>query len=258
MPLNTEPPRMRHWLANRFLRFVALLVIVGLVAYVWFGRAGFGDRSTTVGAERGSTRDEESPAPAVRFSAPRSIPGTPVRLITVHHERRKLLEAFGVGGVRDYSYGSPESPTVNVLFFDPATSVARLLLDRRALIASIDAPDRGDSSVRRTISYRIVFADADGNGELEEEDSELWVSDVEGRDLRRASPEGAVVRSATFMEDGKRILIFAVDRAPDNRRVSKEQMPQRAFVYDIASDGIRSLTQLDSLAIAAGQVVTGH
>lgn len=257
MPLNTEAPRKRHWLANGFLRFAALLVILGIVAYALFGR-GFGDRPTAVRAETGTTGDDAEPTRAVRFGTPRSISGTTVRLITVHHGRGELLESFDVSGSQGYSTGSRDSPTVNVLFFDPATSAAHLLLDRRGLIASLDAPDRADDSLRRTIAYRIVFADADGNGELSEEDSELWVSDVEGRNLRRASPEGAVVRSTTFIDDGTRILISAIDRAPDNRKASKEQMPQRAFVYDAAAGTITPLAQLDSLALVAGRVVAGR
>jgi hypothetical protein len=197
------------------------------------------------------------PVPAVRFSSAQSISGTAVRLITVHGSG-ELLENFDVSGSQGYSYGSRENPIINALFFDPATSAAHLLLDRRGLIVSLDVPDRGDDSLRRTITYRIVFADADGDGNLSEEDAELWVSDVEGRNLRRASPEGAVVRSATFIDNSTRILIFSVDRAPDNRRASKEQMPQRAFVYDIAAHRIVPLTQLDSLALEAGRVVTGR
>lgn len=256
--MSSDPPRKPQWLPNGFLRFAILLLLLGFAAYLLFGGRFFGDRPTTARGEPGETRDDVEPTRAVRFSEPRSIWGTTVRLITLHHGRGEVLETFGVGSSQDYSYGSRGSPTINVLFFDPATSAARLLLDRPALIGSINTPERGDDSLRRTISYRIVFADADGDGELSEEDSELWVSDVEGRNLRRASPEGVVVRSATFIEGGKRILIFATNRAPDNRRASKEQMPQRAFVFDIAADTIIPLAHLDSLALAAGRVVVGR
>lgn len=253
--MSSDPPRKPQWLSNGFLRFAILLLILGFAAYLLFRGGLFGDRPTTAQGESGTTREDVEPTRAVRFSEPRAISGTGVRLITVHHGRGEVLETFGVGSSQDYSYGSRGSPTINVLFFDPATSAARLLLDRAALIGSINTPERGDDSLRRTISYRIVFADADGDGVLSEEDSEVWVSDVEGRNLRRASPEGVVVRSATFIEGGKRILILATDRAPDNRRASKEQMPQRAFIYDVAADRTVPLTQLDSLALEAGRLV---
>ena len=259
MPLDTEPLQKRLWLANGFLLFATLIVILGLVAYAFLWEDLFGDRRTTVRAEPGTSRDGAVPTRAVRFSEPRSNPGTEVQLIAVHHGRGELHQTVGLDGSSGYFSGSNDGPMVNVLFLDPVTSAARLLLDRRAFIVAIDAPYRDADSVRRAISYRIVFADTDRDGELSaDDDSELWVTDLEGRNLRRASPEGAIVRSDTFVDDGKRILIFAVDRPPADGEVRDEQMPQRAFVYDVAAGTSAPLTQLDSLALVAGRVVAGR
>ena len=259
MPLNIEPFQKRLWLANGFLLFATLIVILGLVAYAFLGEDFFSDKRTTVRADPADGGERTPATRAVRFSEPRSTHGTAVRLIAVHHGHGELHQTIGLNGSQSYFSGSHDGPMVNVMFLDPATSDARLLLDRRAFVVSIDAPQRDSDSLRRAIAYRIVFTDTDRDGELsEEDDSELWVTDIEGRNLRRASPEGVVVSSDTFIDDGKRILILAFNQAPDNRKASKEQMPQRAFVYDVAARTSAPLTQLDSLALVAGRVVAGH
>lgn len=259
MTLNTERLSKRLWLVNGVLLLAALVVVLLLIGYVAVGERMFAVEPAAVRAE--PVVQAGRPARAVRFGEPEQIRGTEMRLVAVRHGHGDVHQrGAGIGSSSSYGGHWRDGPLVNVLFLDPKSGEGRLLLDRAAFIEAIDKPRQDEDPLRRLIVYRIVFADSDGDGELSEKDgAELWVSDLEGRGFRRASPEGFFARGHTFLEGGRQLLILAVERpTPGQRNVGEEQMPQRTFTYDAASQTTRPLVALDSLALAAGRLVGGR
>ena len=248
----------RLWLVNGIMFLVALVGIIGVVVYNFVSET-FRDPGPEVRAEATEGEGGEPPAArAIRYSEPQTIYGTTVGLIAVTHGAAPMSSAGMAVTMPSSSYGLYESegPTVKVIFLDRGAATGRLLLDRPAYIRLIDYPLSKDDSLQRYISYSIMFDDTNGDGALDHEDAAaVYVTDLEGRGLRRASPEGIVVQSHDLMDDG-RLLILGVPQPPKGEK--EERMPQRAFIHDFARGTTTPLTALDSLALRAGTVLRGR
>jgi hypothetical protein len=246
----------RLWLVNGVMFLVALVGIIGVVTYT-FVTETFGDRGPEVRAEPNGGEGGGPPtARAVRYSSPESIRGTAVQLIEVHHGSAAVSSAMLIGAAASSMYRDSDGPMVNAIFLDPGAASGRLLLDRPAFIRSMQFPRYEDDSLQHFISYSIVFEDTNGDETLDADDAEaVYVTDLEGRGLKRASPEGILVQSHDLLPDG-RLLILGVAQPPKGEK--DERMPQRAFVHDFARATTTPLTALDSLALRAGTVLRGR
>lgn len=232
------------WLA---IGALLLLFLVGggvmILAQV-IGNAGADDAAVRVASEDRTPREEPR---AVRYGEPQAIQGTATRLIAVEYGRAYQPNEGG------YASGSRYTSEVvaNVIFLD--NQGARLLLDRPAHVESIDYP-RSRGTVERWIAYRIAFDDTNRDGKLDRRDATtLYVTDLEGRNLRPVLRPPLRLRSFQALDAG-RMLVYALEPLP-GAAVDEDRMRQRAFIYDVAAGQLAPYAALDSAAERAGQIL---
>jgi hypothetical protein len=156
---------------------------------------------------------------------------------------------------------------VNVIFLTPGAPQGRLLLDRPAIIhvlgfptppdpaRAVIMPDSKSDSLQTWITYDITDRDTNGDGTLTSEDgAALYVSALDGSQLRRVVPEPYKVISHTPTQDGRGLLVLALEQ-PRGKEVGKEEMRQRSFVYDVTSGRLAPYMALDSAADRAARIV---
>jgi hypothetical protein len=238
------------WLINGVLLLGMLVLGVVVVAGAWVTDLVTRDPGVAV-APRGPP-GEERPR-AVRYELPSAIRGTESRIVLIRHGR-----GFGSpASSGDRYFSGDESPIVNVAFLDG--SGGRLLLDRPAYLAAVSWPGEGDRSSRmvkdsllQQIVYEMALEDGDGDGKLDHRDRpSLYVSDLDGRNLRRVLPAGMVLREWEPLADGS-LLVTALE-APA-AAADADEMPQRSFL--VGGDGrARPHAALDSVAAAAGRIL---
>jgi hypothetical protein len=253
MTVDSDRRFRRLWLINGVL---FLVVLVGAVGAIIYGIVT--DRlsdSPEVRAEPRVGDDGQPPAGrAVRYSVPSRIQGSAVQLVEVQHGRAEEARVTMSGAGLYGGYG--EGPSVNIIFLDPGATAGRLLLDRPAFIDVVAYPRTKDDSLRRFISYEIVFDDTNRDGTLDREDAAaVYVTDLEGRGLTRASPDGIDVSAQSLMPDGN-LMIVGTPVPPKGE--TADRMPMRAFVFDVARRTTTPLAALDSLASRAGTILRGR
>src|SRR2546422_2900601 len=144
---------------------------------------------------------------------------------------------------------------VNAIFLEPGGGPGHLLLDRPALIRSVNFPRSKDDSLQAWITYEIAFEDTDGDGGLDENDAaSLYVSDLHGGSFRRVLPEGWSILAHEPL-DGRRIVVLALRSAERGDRRSLEEPPERAFFYDVQTGRAEPYAALDSLTARAARIV---
>lgn len=258
MSITSDPWFKRLWFVNGILLLIFLLLVGGLLVYqlIQEQRPGTGEAAV-------SMPDSARSAPArgtraVRYSEPAKIVGTEARLVRVRYGSEftppGLFEASAPSfGLYD-GYYSPE-PLVNVVFLD--SSGARLLFDRPAYIRRLRFPSEPEDSLQDWISYEVALEDRNGDGKLSEDDGPtLFLSDLEGRRLRRVLPPQYVVTWHGAHMGQRSILVYALEVPPDMEDLSKEQFPQRAFLYDLASDSMALYEELNVVIETASQLLS--
>jgi hypothetical protein len=231
------------WLAIGVLLLTLLSAGGVLILAQWIGNRGAADAAVQIASKDSAPREEPR---AVRFSQPRTIRGTTTRLIAVEYGRAYEPDGGYASGARHTS-----EVVANVVFLDARG--ARLLLDRPAHVGSIHYP-QGAEDVQRWIAYRIAFDDTNRDGKLDRRDSApLYVTDLEGRNLRPVLRPPLRLRSYEVLDAG-RMLVYALE-PPAGAAVEEDRMRQRAFIYDVASGQLSPYTALDSAAARAGQIL---
>ncbi len=275
MEASTDRLLKRVWLINGLLLLVLAALGLGAMLFA-LGSELWPDAETAVRAPgRGQPADATVPR-AIRYGAPEPIRGTAARLVTVHHgEADQPMEGYfdSSGGYAtttpQHHYG-PEGPLVNVIFLVPGAEQGRLLLDRPAYIKDLNypSPARGGAGAapavpdpqpdppQTWISYEIVDRATNGDGRLNREDrAGLFVSALDGSGLRRIVPEPFWILTHSPTGDGRGIVVLALEPPKGKASVPREQMRQRAFIYDLASGTLRPYAALESAASRAARVV---
>lgn len=236
------------------LAFVGVLFVRDLVR----GGGGGGD---AVPAKPAATQGPERPR-VVRYGTPAEIRGSATRIVLVRHG-----QGYGASLDGGYASGSgsdrpSEGPVVNVAFLD--TAGGQLLLDRPAYIRGVTWPGGTAESVPMNLTdslpplpwivYEMALDDSNSDGRLDHRDgSALYVTDLDGRGLRRVLPAGFELRHWERQRDGS-LVITALPLPPAGKKVDRDELPQRAFV--MATNGqVRPYAALDSLAEAAGRIL---
>lgn len=238
------------WLLIGILLLGFLLVGGGMILAQVIGNLGAGGAAVRVA--RDSTVRREEPR-AVRYGEPQAIQGTATQLVPVHYGHAYEPEdGYGLSGGGYAASGRYRSDVVaNVAFLDAAG--ARLLLDRPAFIGRIHYP-RNAESVQRWIEYTLALDDTNRDGRLDSRDRlVLYVSDLEGRNLRPVLRPPLRLRSTRAL-DARRMLVYALE-PPAGQEVSEDRMRQRAFIYDVASGRLSPHAGLDSVAERAGRIL---
>src|SRR5256885_8204772 len=216
---------------------------LGLVSPPLGGDHGHGRRAGGTGLPCGPVRS----APIDLESATRIV------LITYGEAFERLAPKLASS---EYS-GERYTLYVNAIFLEPGGGPGHLLLDRPALIRSVNFPRSKDDSLQAWITYEIAFEDTDGDGGLDENDAaSLYVSDLHGGSFRRVLPEGWSILAHEPL-DGRRIVVLALRSAERGDRRSLNEAPERAFFYDVQTGRAEPYTALDSLTARAARIV-GH
>ncbi|HLM69519.1 MAG TPA: hypothetical protein VK358_18400 [Longimicrobium sp.] len=233
------------WLVVGGLLLLFLLVGGVLVAAQWIGNAGADNAAVRVVGEAQPARDESR---AVRYGATVPLRGTSTRLVFIRYGESYDGPAYA------RSEGRADDAWVNVIFLDGGG--ARLLVDRSAYIRQVRAPtvEASLDSMQTWITYLMALDDTDRNGKLDHRDQVgLYVTDVEGRNLRPALRPPLRYASHQAMEGG-RMLVYAFE-PPSGQQVDEKRMLQRAFIYDVASGTLAPYTALDSAVARAARIV---
>jgi hypothetical protein len=235
------------WLINGVLLLALLVFGAGFVAIGALSGRGGGSPASPPEKSADSTEAAAGSAP-IRYDPPVPVRGRATRVVLIRR---------GTG----YTYSSTASSTstggegaiVNVAFLEGGG--ARLLLDRPGFIRRVRFPGHdpaeatGDSALR-WIVYEMALQDSNADSTVDDRDRRsLYVTDLEGRGLRRVLPEGYELREWAGQPDGS-LVATGLELAP----AAGGRMPQRAFVLDPAGT-VRAYTALDSVAAQAGRIV---
>ncbi|HEV8263900.1 MAG TPA: hypothetical protein VGQ06_03045 [Gemmatimonadales bacterium] len=248
----------RLWLVNGALLLALLVFGIGALIVEWLSGT-FSRRNAVIAPD---TAASASARPrAVRFSPPRRVLGTSTRIVVVRYGKGQQGADFASGaalsgsGFYSYSEGrDADGPVVNLLFVD-GTKPGRMLLDRPAYVGGFDYPyDRADS-LERWITYRIAFEDTNHDGQLDGDDErDLYMSDLDGTNLRRVLPADMQVLETSPVGDGRHVIVTALE-VPKDWHGSDEELPQRAFLYDVRAGVLTPHAALDSLALKAARLL---
>lgn len=256
-----DPDRLlkRVWLVLGLL--LLPLVLAGLFTIGKEISAGWLEpRRTAIAAPTDSAAPRrDGPPRAVRFDLPMAIRGTGAQLAIVRHGAAFEPERRLAASARAASYYDQDSegPIVNVAILPSGGTPNRLVFDRPVYIRQVAYPGERYSStdsLQTWITYEVAEHDTDGNRQLDGRDNmTLYLSGLDGANLRRVLPEGWLLREYRTQGDHRSIVVTALqDPAPGAQDWKLEKAPQRAFVYDVATAQLQPFGALDSLAARAG------
>jgi len=248
----------RLWMVNGVLLLVLVVLVIGGLLISWLSGA-FGGRNAVLAPD--PTRAAAVTPRAVRYSPPRAIWGTKTHVVIVRYGKGQQGSGFGLGSelrTREYySYSGDrvaDGPVVNLLFLT-GTAPGRVLLDKPAYVGGFDYPSSKDDSLQRWLSYRIAFEDTNADGRLDSDDRvELYISDLDGTNLRRVLPPGMRLLQHDAVGDGRRLVVTALE-VPKDWRGSDDELPQRAFLYDVQTGTTTPYAALDSMVRNAARVL---
>jgi hypothetical protein len=255
-------------LAVRILVGVIALPVLTVVAYsIWNHWGGVAARTAVAAAPEGEVRD--GPPRAVRFDLPAFIEGTPLRISIVRNgagnewQRDYRQHASSAMQRTASSESDPDGPIVNVAILSAPGVPARLIFDRPVYIREVIYPGarfvyRNLDSLMTWISYELADKDTDDNGVLDVRDHRtLYVSDLDGDNLRRVIPDGWVLRHFEPQRDRRSMVVTAIrGPAPEEDDWTPERSREHSFIYDVPGAELRSFTELDSLAARAGVILS--
>lgn len=240
----------RVWLVNGLLLAV-LFAALAIWLVVEVGSSWFRRHSAVITATHGAPADRASRA--VRYDPPQSIWKSTTRIVLIRYG--EAFERPEAKFASSDSYGERYTLYVNAIFLEPGGGPGHLLLDRPALIRSVNFPRSKDDSLQAWVTYEIAFEDTDGDGGLDEDDAaSLYVSDLHGGSFRRVLPKGWSVLAHEPL-DGRRIVVLALRSAEIGDRRSLEETPERAFFYDVQTGRAEPYAALDSLTARAARIV---
>ncbi|HVG45370.1 MAG TPA: hypothetical protein VM890_11585 [Longimicrobium sp.] len=234
------------WLINGVLLLALLVFGAGFVAIGALSGLGGGSPAASPSKGADSVRTAAAGGP-IRYDPPIMVRGRGTRVVLV---RRGTGYTYSSTASSASSGG--EGAVVNVAFLEGGG--ARLLLDRPGFIRRVRFPGHdpaeaaGDSALR-WIVYEMALQDSNADRAVDDRDRRsLYVSDLDGRGLRRVLPEGYELREWAGQPDGS-LVATGLELAP-----APGGMRQRAFVLDPAGV-VRPYAALDSVAAEAGRIV---
>lgn len=181
---------------------LTLLLVTGLTS-LWPSRGLAGTLPAQPSPER---QDAAAHSPALRLGLPEQVQGTDVVLIPVE----ALVEGKrgGGGGFGSYAKGEPGGPLFNMVFLNTRTGVSQALLNSKALITRYEMLEErpGDAPRAAALVLRMITADTNRNGRLDDDDEEkVYLCDPTGRGLREITPPDSACERWHF-ESSKRTL----------------------------------------------------
>ncbi len=238
----------RVWMVNGVLLLVLMLLGTGALLVTWLSGA-FGGKNAVLAPAQTSGADAKPRA--VRYSPPRPIWGSKTRVVVVRYGKGQQGAGRGFGS---YEYREEDGPVVNLLFLT-GTAPGRVLLDKPAYVGDFDYPSSKDDSLQHWLTYQIAFEDTNGDGRLDSDDRvDLYVSDLDGSNLRRVLPFGMRLVDHHAAGDGRHLVVTAL-QVPKDWRGSDDELPQRAFLYDVPTGTAAPYAALDSLVRDAARVL---
>ena len=238
----------RLWLVNGVLVLILMVLGTGVLLVTWLSGA-FGSKNAVIAPDAigGAT----SKPRAVRYSPPRPIWGTKTRIVVVRYGKGQQGPGMSFGS---YEYRDEDGPVVNFLFLT-GTAPGRVLLDKPAYVGDYNYPRSKDDSLEHWVTYRIAFEDTNADGRLDSEDrGDLYVSDLDGSNLRRVLPAGMRLLDDHPVGDGRHLVVTAL-QVPKDWRGSDDELPQRAFLYDVTTGTTTPYAALDSLVRDAARTL---
>ena len=253
--------------AGRLDRVALLLLLVVGLAFAGFGlltrdraRASARDGSGDAVQLRAPGDDARTPAAPLRYDLPAAIAGTDARIVMVRGggEGRNGTVTIGSGG---YSSSGDDGHVVNVVFLAKDGTTGRVVFDGPVLVSHVEYPGAHDArdSATRWITYSVVQTDGNRDGALNgDDDSELFVSALDGTNLRRVLPAGWNVEDYGPFGDGRSLIVTGTQGRSGDRGDDAPAPPQRAFLYDVPAGTLRPFTTLDSLVGQAARALSGR
>ncbi|MDP1831418.1 MAG: hypothetical protein Q8K67_05120 [Geothrix sp.] len=153
------------------------------------------------------TQDTTAAPPSLRLGIPEKIQGTEFVLIPVEAMVEGRNGAGG-GGFGSYSKGDAGGPLFNMVFLNSTTGASHALLAKKALITRYEMLEdrRGEAVKAAGLVFRMVEADTNGNGRLDQEDEDkVYLCDPAGKGLREIGPPDSLCERWEF-DAGRRIL----------------------------------------------------
>jgi len=248
----------RLWMVNGVLLLALLVLGTGALLISWLSGT-FGGKNAVLAPD--STRGPTDTPRAVRYSAPRPIWRTKTSVVVVRYGKGQQRTPLGLGsemsGSGFYAYDGDryeDGPVVNLIFLTGAQP-GRVLFDKPAYLGWFDYPRSKEDSLERWMTYHIAFEDTNKDGRLDGDDrDDLYVSDLDGSNLRRVLPSGMRLLGEEAVGDGRHLLVTALE-VPKDWRGSDDELPQRAFLYDVSTGTATPHAVLDSLVLRAARVL---
>ena len=209
----------RLWMVNGVLLLVLLVFGIGAFLVTWLSGA-FGSKNAVLAPN--PTRGAAVKPRAVRYSPPRPIWGTKTRIVIVRYGKRQQGAEPGFRSFASDEYRDEDGPVVNLLFLS-GTAPGRVLLDKPAYVDDFDYPRSKEDSLQHWVTYRIAFEDTNADGRLDSDDrGDLYVSDLDGSNLRRVLPAGMRLVDQHEVGDGRHLVVTAL-QVPKDWRGSDEE-----------------------------------
>jgi hypothetical protein len=241
----------RLWLANGVLLLILLVLGGGALLFETLSGA-FGPKDAVLAP--GANGTPAARPRAVRYSPPRPIWGTKNRVVIIRYGKAQERGEFSFAS-SERAYRDDDGPAVNLLFLT-GTAPGRILLDKPAYVAWFDFPTSKQDSLVKWATYRIAFEDTNHDGRLDaDDDVNLYVSDLDGSDLRRVLPQGMRLLDHQALDDGRHLIVTALE-LPKDWHGSDDQLPQRAFLYDVPTRTATPYPALDSLVQNASRILS--
>jgi hypothetical protein len=254
----------RVWLVNGVILLVGLVIALGFAGSAIVSDRR-GDKATAVAAPSAEgSADADRGGRAVRFELPETIHGSTTQIVLVHNgaDYTPVVAGSGSSSRKEYAQ-SGDGPIVNVAFL-PANGVpGHLLFSGPAYIVDVTRPGESYAhadSLQTWISYEVVLDDTDGDGSLNESDEHaLFVTDLDGNNLRRVLPPGFRLKDYGSLGNHKTLMVTALELAKNNSAsFDIHKARERAFLYDVATGKLESFAALDSLVVRAGNVMSAR
>ena len=231
------------WLIIGVLLLLALVSSLVFVASEALRSRGGGSAASDITSALADADSGKADSP-LRYDPPEAIRGSAARIVMIRRG-----SGYTYRSSASSAPASGEAPAVNVAFVEGEG--ARLLLSQPAYIRRVafpGSPRVAPGDTLRWIVYEMALEDSNDNGRMDESDRRsLYVSDLQGRGLRRVLPPGYELRDWAPQPGGS-LIVTGVQLAQD-----AGAMVQRAFVVD-ATGAVRPHAALDSVIGAAARI----
>jgi hypothetical protein len=242
------------WTVNGILLLIALLFIGGVAVKEfssWFFRH-YDEPEIIVGKDLEEAKQKGLVLQGLDYSDPIAIYGTknfllPVSIKTYETpQSSNLKDSYSLGEERIANYYN----TVNIIFLNADLTVSQALLDKKGFIQSFKYPsdedvyedeytaEKLDHSIKN-ITYMISLEDSNDDGTIsDEDDADLYISDLDGKNLKRITQD-INVDGYNFI-DSNTILISWFKR----EKIPAEHQKKYFKRYLIKEDKLEDLASL--------------